>query len=111
MAYIKLEDLQKFPIRLNNYDKENGNEDFVLGIEFVIEYAENLPKTEPTIATGRWVDRYNNKFGNHLYVCSECGEEAGRESGENALGQEITRQKLTPFCPNCGVRMAGGNAE
>ena len=106
MAYIKLEDLQKFPIRLNNYDKENGNEDFVLGIEFVIEYAENLPKAEPTIPTGRWVDRYNNKYDNQLYVCSECGERAGYEFGENALGQEITRQKLTPFCPNCGVRMS-----
>ena len=40
--YIKLEDLMKFPIRRNHYDKEHGNEDFICGIETVLEYAENL---------------------------------------------------------------------
>ena len=41
--YIKLEDLHKFPIRRNHYDKEHGNEHFINGIETVFEYAENLP--------------------------------------------------------------------
>lgn len=41
--YIKLDDLQKFPIRQDHYDKENGNEHFINGIETVFEYAENLP--------------------------------------------------------------------
>ena len=35
--------LNKFPIRLDHYDKEHGSEDFVLGIESVLEYAEYLP--------------------------------------------------------------------
>lgn len=41
--YIKLEDIQKYPIRLHHYDKENGNLDFVLGIESLMEYIEDLP--------------------------------------------------------------------
>ena len=44
--YIKLEDLMKFPIRRNHYDKEHGNEDFICGIETVLEYAENLQTTD-----------------------------------------------------------------
>ena len=40
--YIKLEDLMKFPIRLDHYDKEHGSEDFIYGIETMLEYAKNL---------------------------------------------------------------------
>ena len=40
---ISLDELNKFPIRLDHYDKEHGSEDFVLGIESVLEYAECLP--------------------------------------------------------------------
>jgi hypothetical protein len=43
MTYIKLEDLQKFPIRKDHYDKEHGNEHFIYGVESVLEYAEYLP--------------------------------------------------------------------
>lgn len=44
--YINLEELMKFPIRRNHYDKEHGNEDFICGIETVLEYAENLPTVD-----------------------------------------------------------------
>ena len=44
--YINLEELMNFPIRLNHYDKEHGNEDFIYGIETVLEYAENLQTTD-----------------------------------------------------------------
>lgn len=43
MRLIDLDELLKFPIRLDKYDKKNGNEHFVFGIETVLEYAENLP--------------------------------------------------------------------
>ena len=43
MRLIDADELNKFPIRLDHYDKEHGNEDFVLGIESVLEYAEYLP--------------------------------------------------------------------
>lgn len=41
--YIKLSDLQKFPIRLNHYDEGNGSLKYIFGVENVIEYAEYLP--------------------------------------------------------------------
>ena len=41
--FIRLEDLQQFPIRKDHYDKKHGSEHFVFGVESVIEYAENLP--------------------------------------------------------------------
>ena len=50
--YIKLEDLMKFPIRLDHYDKEHGSKDFVYGIETVLEYAENLQTTD---AAQEWI--------------------------------------------------------
>lgn len=40
--YIDLEALKQFPIRKDHYDKENGNEDFIFGIEAVLEYADSL---------------------------------------------------------------------
>ena len=43
---IRLGDLMKFPIRIDHYDRENGNEHFVMGIESVLEYAENLPTVD-----------------------------------------------------------------
>ena len=46
MRLIDLDELLKFPIRLDKYDKKNGNEHFVFGIETVLEYAENLPTVD-----------------------------------------------------------------
>ena len=39
---ISLDELNKFPIRLDHYDKEHGDKAFVFGIETVLEYAEYL---------------------------------------------------------------------
>ena len=43
MRLIDADELNKFPIRLDHYDKEHGSEHFVFGIESVLEYAEYLP--------------------------------------------------------------------
>lgn len=43
---ISLSELLKFPIRADHYDKENGNEHFIYGIETVLEYAQNLPRVD-----------------------------------------------------------------
>ena len=43
MRPIDADELNKFPIRLDHYDKEHGSEAFVFGIESVLEYAEYLP--------------------------------------------------------------------
>ena len=42
--YIKLADLLDYPIRLNNYDKVNGDIKFVYGVESVLEFAEGLDR-------------------------------------------------------------------
>lgn len=42
--YIKLEDIEKYPIRINHCDHKNGNLHFVLGIESVMEYIDYLPR-------------------------------------------------------------------
>ena len=39
---IDTDELNKFPIRLDHYDKEHGDKAFVFGIETVLEYAEYL---------------------------------------------------------------------
>lgn len=44
--FIRLADLQKFPIRKDHYDKEHGNEHFIYGIETMFEYIDELPKYE-----------------------------------------------------------------
>lgn len=54
MAYIKLEDLQKFPIRIDHCDKEHGNVHFVYGIESVLEYADHLLKYDID-AKSKWI--------------------------------------------------------
>ena len=43
-TYVRLEDIQKFPIRKDHHDKRNGNEHFIYGIESLMEYIELLPR-------------------------------------------------------------------
>lgn len=44
--FIEKEMLMRYPIRINHYDEEHGNVNFVLGIECVLEYADYLPVME-----------------------------------------------------------------
>lgn len=44
--YIERGALMQFPIRRDHYDRKNGNEHFMNGIESVLEYAENLPAAD-----------------------------------------------------------------
>jgi hypothetical protein len=44
--FVRLADLQKFPIRKDHYDREHGNENFIFGIETMFEYIDELPKYE-----------------------------------------------------------------
>lgn len=44
--YIDADEVNKYPIRRNHYDKVNGSLDFVNGIESVIEYIENIPTAD-----------------------------------------------------------------
>lgn len=88
MRLIDADALMKYPIRINHYDKDNGNEDFVLGIESVLEYAENLPTIEvETVKNGRWIEHDQKTW------CTLCGKS--------------NKDYKPPFCPHCGAQMDG----
>ena len=65
---------------------------------------EELVEYEP-VRHGRWVDRYGNKYANHLYECSECKEKALYRFEVDGLVRETVVQDLSDFCPNCGAKM------
>ena len=79
MAYIKLEDLQRYPIRAYHYDKEHGNVNFINGVEAVLEYAEQLPKADV-------VEVVRCKDCRHSEICPDavlwCNENNRLISGE-----------------------------
>ena len=57
---------------------------------------------------GEWKDRYNGKYANSIYECSLCKEKALWKVETNELGSPKITQSLSPFCPNCGAKMKGG---
>jgi hypothetical protein len=57
------------------------------------------------VKRGYWKDRYGNKYDNHLYECSACGEEALYKFKVDELGHTRAVQALTSLCSNCGARM------
>ena len=92
--YIKLEDLMKFPIRLDHYDKEHGSKDFIYGIETVLEYAENLPAADVApVVHGRWISKNPHGY-EWTFVCSNCGYVDGYPFNDRHN-----------YCPNCGAKM------
>ena len=102
--YIKLEELMKFPIRRNRYNKEHGN-DFVSGIEMVLEYAKNIPAADVApVRHGRWVDKQLIKSFKNTNIpvveCSACGIDFC-----DIINNHYFMYK---YCPNCGAKMDGG---
>ena len=97
--YIDKEALRRFPIRLNHYDKEHGNEHFVLGIESVLEYAESLPSADvEEVRHGKWVPILAIN-GHTYYDCSVCGRQVDTIRKQNPT-------KIFPYC-HCGAKMGG----
>ena len=117
--YIKLEELMKFPIRRNHYNKVHGN-DFVSGIEMVLEYAKNIPAAD--VAPVRhgpcpYCDAKTNDF----IPINQTVEYSGIEIALNRQGmlrvrvyesgqKTFTTQDIVEIkcCPNCGAKMDGG---
>lgn len=105
MAYIKLEDLMAFPIRIDHYDKENGNEHFVYGVETVLEYAENLPIADVApVVHGRWIPKYEIK---KMYYSPDDVENYKVPDGFSCSRCGRVEYRREPYC-NCGARMDGG---
>ena len=89
--------LMQFPIRINNYDKENGNENFVLGIESVLEFAKYLPAVDAVeVVHAEWINRPKTC----VFVCSVCGREI-RTFHTNRVEEA---ESEFPYC-HCGAKM------
>lgn len=99
MAYIKLEDLQKYPIRLSHYDKEHGNKHFVYGVESVLEYAECLPTADVVeVKHGEWIEETYIDEKRSDFKCSVC------EFDDTFYRNLMSFYK---YCPYCGAKMDG----
>lgn len=94
--YIEKEALRQFPIRKDHYDKENGDEHFIFGIEAVLGYAENLPAADVApVVHGRW-EQIKEWATKAKYRCSVCGREI-----MSAVKVNIEKY---PYC-HCGAKM------
>lgn len=94
--YIEKEALRQFPIRKDHYDKENGDEHFIFGIEAVLKYAENLPAADVSpVVHGRW-EQIKEWVTKAKYRCSVCGREI-----MSAVKVNIEKY---PYC-HCGAKM------
>ena len=60
---------------------------------------------------GEWIDRYNSDFANPIYMCSVCGKGTLLKPHINELDNMEMVQALSSFCPHCGAKMKGGEAE
>lgn len=82
MRLIDADELNKFPIRLDHYDKEHGSEHFVYGVESVLEYAEYLPTVDAVPVT-RCKDCKYWQDNNNGYPHEECRWGHGETPDEN----------------------------
>ena len=93
--YIEREAVLAYPIRKDKCDRKHANEHFILGIESVIEFVENLPAADVVpVRHGRWIP--SDYTGDCCYTCSECGFE--RDAYLLDVGN---------YCPECGTLMDG----
>ena len=84
--YIEREAVLAYPIRKDKCDRKHANEHFILGIESVIEFVENLPAAD--VAPVRHGRLYLAEDA--VFRCSECGR--------------ICYELDAPYC-YCGARM------
>ena len=90
---MRLIDVEHIPYE-NGFDRVNGNEHFIFGIETMQEWIMQQPTITPEslVRHGRWVREKDEPP-----YCSECFEDATFTSGHY--------YHCTTFCPNCGAKM------
>ena len=103
MELIDKAELMKYPIRIDHYDKEHGNEHFVLGIESVLEFAEQLPTIDAVEVVHAGWQSHGDFFTSYL-KCPVC-EKSICAYADNGDGQRFD------YCPNCGAKMDGHKKE
>ena len=103
--YIERGALMQFPIRRDHYDRENGNEHFINGIETVLEYAENLPAADvaPVVRCKDCKHSWEDIGG---LCCSHgaCVDLTVPGDFYCAYGE---RAEVTTICQSCGAMMDG----
>ena len=105
-------DADKLSSHFEKVAKYFDGDAFQLGMDAARDIVSNFPAADVAeVKHGEWVDKYNNKYDNHLYECSACGDKALYEAYENELGQTKLRQVLSDYCPNCGAKMDGGEVK
>lgn len=83
--YIDRDEIRKFPIRREHYDKEHGNVHFINGIETVMEYVDGIPVADVALVVhAHW------KKEEGVEICSNCGKKG------------VTWWN---YCPECGAYM------
>lgn len=106
--YISREEILKFPVRLNHYDKKNGSRKFIYGVESVMEYIEYIPSADVEVVRhGHWIKRF------HLatqYECSECHKCINEETHYDFYNDIM---RFPKYCEHCGAKMDGveGNSD
>ena len=74
----------------------------------VLDLLDNAPTADvEEVKHGEWIDKWDGKYANPTYVCSNCGEKALLENYINELDQWRYRQSLSIRCPHCGAKMDG----
>ena len=92
---IDREALKQFPVRRDHYDEENGNENFISGVESVLEYAEQLPTVDAV----------------PVVRCKECKFIIDRDDGTSGCYRNFMDScKSDDFC-SYGERRADNEAD
>ena len=66
--------------------------------------AQRPPANVVSVRHAQWVDRYGEKYSNHVYECSAC---KGKGIWDG-VDEHLDGWRLTAFCPYCGAMMDGG---
>lgn len=108
-AYKKVESQREEIRRLHNHMRslEQSRDNWKGKAERVGNQLNEVLKNEREQSEGEWIDQYNGKYANPIYVCSLCGKGTLLTPYINELNNMEMTQALSPFCPNCGAKMKG----
>ncbi len=82
------------------------SEELLMGLEIAIADIGDMPTVDTVeVVHVLGVDRYGEKYENHLYECSICKEKALYKVEVDVLGHKQVVQALTGYCSNCGAKM------
>ena len=88
---------------LHDLKTETGSDAFFAEtIADAVEALEELPSVNPQPKTGHWIKKEDDTCW--WYACSECEQEPLKNRWNDD-------DVLSTFCPNCGAKMEGSDAD